>query len=381
MKHKQYSIITTITFAGLLTCASFFGLFHTEKGFSENENRYLAKFQKPIWNTILNGKFQESYEEFLADQILFRDQWIALKTRLEKLQNKKEINGVFFARDGYYIERHAKEEFVSEQAEKNSSYLIKFLEKYNAELGAEHVQVLLVPTASCILSEKLPLLAPSDGQKEFLERLRTRINEKNWVSVYDTLREHAEEEIFYRTDHHWTSLGAYYAYREWASKRSISYWERQEFSEVILTNEFLGTIHSKINISVKPDVIIAMKPNRSIEYAYCTNMEEEWKEGLYDNSKLLTKDKYSVFLGGNNPLIEIRGGPPNGKRLLMLKDSFAHCAAQFYINHFEQIYLIDFRYYNGSIEKFIRDYKITDLFVLYNTSNFVSDRYLGGLLK
>ena len=100
------------------------------------------------------------------------------------------------------------------------------------------------------------------------------------------------------------------------------------------------------------------------------------KDGLYDMDRLKQKDKYTVFLGGNNPYVKIHTSIKNGKTLLVMKDSFAHCMVPFLTNHYEKIILLDYRYFNKSTKRLMKEEKVTDILILYNVYNFISDTNL-----
>ena len=115
-------------------------------------------------------------------------------------------------------------------------------------------------------------------------------------------------------------------------------------------------------------------------------MGMEQTDTLYDESKLETRDKYGYFLGGNDPIIDITTSIDNGRTLLMVKDSYAHCMIPLLVNHYERIILIDLRHFNAGVETYIgmlesSGTEIDDIVVLYNASGFADDRYLVKLRK
>lgn len=381
MKEKIKNYITIFLFCFVIGSIFIGSLLKKDIYFSETENRILAQKPELSLENIKSGKYEKEYEEYLTDQFLFRNQWIAYKTKLERILLKQEINGVYFAKDDYYIEKHEKEEFQNETAKKNLDIIKQFIGQYQNTLGTNNIQVFIVPTASYILKEKLPLFAPDDGQKEFLEKIKKEIPQENYISVEEILSEHKEEEIYYRTDHHWTSLGAYYGYLAWAKERKIEAWEEEKFNKKIVSDNFLGTIQSKVNIKVLPDNIVLYEPISSISYQMRINLEETTQNSIYNLEKLKTKDQYAVFLGGNFAVVEITSENTNGENLLLIKDSFANAVTPFMINHFEKTYLLDFRYFNGSLKQFIAENEITEICILYSTANLAENRYFGKLLR
>lgn len=374
-KRQLFFYVFIIIWSGLII----WNVVTPQKGFSEHENRYLAKFPPFAIDKLINGEFMKEVEEYINDQFVFRDSWILLKTNMERFLLKQDINSVYIAKDEYLIEKHSKEDVSFISAQKNKERLIEFLSKYGELLGKDRVYAMLVPTASNILKDKLPIFASDYDQNAYIDSLLHSIEANNLIDIRDVLEKHKEEYIYYRTDHHWTSLGAYYAYETWARKVGITPLSLKDFNVNVISKSFYGTLHSKLNINIKADEIHLYEYKKDMNYELIYNLTDR-KDSLYDYSKLFGKDKYSVFFGGNHALVEVDTNLQNDRRLLVIKDSFAHSMVPFQVNHYEKTYMVDLRYFNGSIEGFIEENEITDVFVLYNTMNFVKDKYTSKLL-
>ena len=233
---------------------------------------------------------------------------------------------------------------------------------------------MLIPTAAEILTSQLPAYAPGYEQVKAFETLKEKIPESCYVDSTQTLKEHQNEYIYYKTDHHWTTLGAYYGYRAYCDKVGIEGLTQDAFDVLVATDEFLGTIYSKANLpSTHADTIHYYQPKTPKSYTVDYNLGEKQTDTLYDQSFLEERDKYSFFLGGNNALVEITSENKNGKTLLLIKDSFAHSMVPFLVNDYETILMVDLRYYNGQMSKLIEDNNVTDALVLYNFSTLASD--------
>lgn len=365
-------------FVGFLLVFFLISIIKPDTGFSEFENRYLEKKPELHLEAVLDGTYMEDMESYVTDQFPFRNQWITVKTLAERLMLKSEINGVYFARDDYYIEKQSKEELYSERALSNQEALTVFAEKYKELLGAEHVSIMMVPTASYILKDKLPYLAPDDGQETILAELEQKLPEGVWVDVAAMLQTHKEEEIYYRTDHHWTTLGAFYGYCAWKEKQGEALPQREDYQEECLSDSFTGTLYAKVNVEMKPDKIYAfIKSQQQVQMRL--DMSGEWWDSLYSCEKLDTRDQYAVFCDGNHAMTEIVTELNNDRHLLVIKDSYAHCLVPFFVSDFEKITMIDLRYYNGGIEEYIKGNNVTDVLTVYNLSGFSSDRYVNKL--
>jgi len=360
-------------FASLWSVFIIWNLLTPKKVFSQNENRYLESFPKYTNEALLNGDFMNGVDKYINDQVLFRDQWIGIKVLSERMLLKQDMKAVYFGKDGYLIEKHNDSDVSKEQSQKNIERLIEFAKKYEEKLGKDKIKIMLVPTASEILTDKLPLFAKGYDQNAVIDAVKKSLTEGTFVDIRELFNKYQDESIYYKTDHHWTTKGAYYAYTQWAKESGFEPLGEEEFNVVIASDDFLGTLHSKLNIKVDADDIYLYERKKEMDWKLILNMTEE-KDSLYDFTKLEGKDKYSIFLGGNNALVEIQSNNQNGKKLLVIKDSFAHSFAPFAANHFEETHLIDLRYFNGSIEQYMEDNGITDVLVLYNTMNFVKDK-------
>lgn len=271
------------------------------------------------------------------------------------------------------IEKHNKSDVSKEQAEKNKERLTEFVKKYVEKLGEDRVNVMLVPTASEILKDKLPPFATGYDQEAYINEVIESLPEDTFIDVRDIFNQHKDEYIYYRTDHHWTAFGAFYAYEQWAKDAGFTPLSREQFDITLGSDQFYGTLHSKVNVNVKPDEIYLYEIKEDMDYQLLYNLTDE-TDTLYDLSKLEGKDKYSVYMGGNNALVKVQTNNKNGRKLLVIKDSYAHSFVPLAVNHYEETYMIDFRYFNGGVEEFVEENGITDVLVLYNTMNFVKDK-------
>lgn len=376
--NKKYHIIIVVTFLTLLSILTIADIITQDKFKSENENRILQQKPEFTINRLFNGQFTKEYENYISDQFVLRDNWISLKVKTDQTMLKKDINGVYIGKDDYLLEKHEKNDIETEQLELNISRLAQMCDKYKDK----NIRIMMIPSAAAILSEKLPAYAPLYDDNKITDMIKSKLNDKSIIlDTASILKQHKDEYIYYKTDHHWTSLGAYYAYKQWAQSIDIAPLNQSDFDIKILSNEFYGTIHSKLNINTAADSIKAYYPINKIDYTVEYNLENKQYDSLYNMDALNTKDKYSVFLNGNNAIAQISTKIDNNRNLLIIRDSFANCFVPFTISHFENIMVIDLRYYNASIEQYINDNNITDILILYNTVKFAQDKNLSGLIK
>ncbi len=367
-----------LAFLGLFTAIS---VLMPRKAFSETENRYLARFPKLTWETVKSGAFGTDYETYLSDHFPFRDHWIGFQAAAEKLLLKKEINGVFLGKDGYLIEALYPEDLDPETCKKNLDTLTDFSLQQAGLLGESHVRILLAPSSSEILTENLPAHATPFSQSSVTDALEQEGLSPMLVPAKKALLEEKEPlPLYYKTDHHWTSHGAFTAYQAWAKSIGLTPFSRLDFAIETVTEDFSGTILSRLNIPAKLDSIELYKPKNEPEWSVFYDGSSEPVHGLYAMDALNTRDKYRVFLDGNHGLTRIVNPQAEGTgKLLVIKDSYAHSFVPFAALHFPETIMIDLRYFNGKAGELIRDQNVTDVLILYQIPGFLKDRNIGRL--
>lgn len=370
---KEKSVI--VVFCSLIFGMFLFSLFPKEKEFSETENRYLQQKPEFRFEKVLDGTFEADYEAYIKDQFPARDSWVGLKNRFEVSLGKQEMNGVYVGRDDYFIENHPAKNYESKLANENLIALSKTVSRYEESLGKGHVKVMLVPNAVTILKDKLPQYAMPYDQMEYIGQVREALNEEAWIPLYDTLTQHKEEEIFYRTDHHWTTLGAYYGYEQWCKETGKTKVALTDMEQTLLSKDFLGTISSKINFNMRADEIYRFEPKGVTYSASYMNRDEE--NTLYDEDALKVKDKYAYFLKGNNGIVTITNhSMEEGDTLLIVKDSYANCFVPMIAAHYKTVYVVDLRYYANLLSESVTEWEIDDILILYNVNSFATDTYV-----
>lgn len=346
---------------------------------SESENRDLAQMPAFSLESLLEGEFTADYETYLTDQFILRDQWIRLRTGVERLALRQEVNGVYFAKDGYLIETHSGT-FGTQQAEANISSLASFCDLVAREHPACRLTVMVVPNALELLKEKLPPFASAKEEETYLERLRAALPQDVWFDAGEALRPHSGEPIFYRTDHHWTTLGAFYACAAWMESQGFPAPAKEDYTVTAVTDTFRGTVAAKVGIKVPGDTIEKYEPLRPVPYLLTYNQSDDVRSTVYQNSALDTRSQYNYFYGGNYGLIEAETQAGSGRRLLVIKDSYAHCFVPFTYQQFDEVDMLDLRYFNQSLSDYIDAGNYTDILFLYNASGFAEDVSLAKLL-
>lgn len=375
---RRMNQLLGLGFAVLLAGFTAANYFHKDTAFSDTENRMLQ--QKPVfsWADLADGRFMGNFEKYQTDQFIFRREWIGLQTAADRLLGKSKSGDVYLG-EGQLLEEPSK---LSENVWENLDAMGAFCRN---QTGVK-CYLMLVPDAASVQREKLPAYAPVADQAEQLEEIRSYLEKKEnpvtEIPLYEMLREHREESLYYRTDHHWTTLGARYAYQSAAGLMGLPGAENGEEKKLYpVSDSFQGTLAARSGYRVPDDTIEVYWPDQEEELVVTYVQEQTKSASLYAAEKLKTRDKYGMFLNGNHPLTEIRTMASTGRKLLLIKDSYANCFVPFLTGDFEEIVLVDPRYYYDSAEKLMKQYGFTDVLFLYNLNTFLEDDVLHYVLE
>ncbi len=331
-----------------------------DKTFSENENRALSSFPEFSFKALFFEGYTSEISDYCSDQFPFRDTFINIKSLGELALLKGESGGIVLGKDGNLISDIgvADEKLIKE----NLSHIDAFSKKTDAQ-----VYTAFVPTSSYVLSSYLPKSYPVAQINKFYTILGNNLPENvSNIDLYPTLSEHSSEYIYYKTDHHLTSLGAYYVYCELITSLGGTPYALSEFTREVASTEFYGTTWSFAGIPfISPDDLELFRFKGDSDYTVTINGKKT-QTGLYDLSALDTKDKYSAFVTSTvNGKIEITS-PSNTETILLIKDSFSHAVAPFLARHYN-IVMIDTRYHTilkNSLTSLIEEENISKVIFL-----------------
>lgn len=369
---KKYSIFITALF-----CLFIFGfgialLVLPDREFSEQENRYLTQFKAPTLDSVFgeNGQFMVDFEKYVNDQFPLRDQWIQLKAWSERLSGKQENNKVYFGTDGQQTLFAQFTAPSDQELEEKVGYVNQLADNLIVP-----VYFALIPDKSYVWADRLPTGAPLVDDGSTLDRAQALCSEwVTWIDLKDALQ---GADVFYRTDHHWTTMGAYQGYT--ALMRAMNGSSTILESEPTLASDrFYGTTWSSAGAGwVRPDEMYTWVPDNGLTGSTTVTRYPEGQpvEGysLYDRSKLEVKDKYSMFLGGNQGLCVIQNPDAQNGKLLVIRDSYTDSLAPFLSLDYQEVHLFDPRYNLNSISQYVEDNGIDQVLVLYSAANFATD--------
>ncbi len=358
--------VVFIVFVGIIALAN---IIKKDEKFSGLENRYLSEVPELSIDSVVSREYGQEIESYISDQFPGRNFFVAMKGGMDRLSGKRERNGVFIGKDGQLLQ-----DFESRNGEETAAK-VSAINQFASRHGELNISFLLAPTATKILENKLPKNAPIDDEKEYVDNFKTQIDSNiKFIDVYEALNASSSEYLYYRTDHHWTSRGAYEAYKELCKALEVEAKNEEEFEIKTVTNSFYGSLSSQIASSQgEPDYIEVYFPKKDGEVVVTYVDEQKKSPSLYDSSKLDEKDKYQVFTGGNHPRINIKSMGDPEKKLLLIKDSYANAMVPFLIFNYGEIEVIDLRYFTDDLDKIIESKKITDVLFLYNVNTFNED--------
>lgn len=368
----------TVCFCFIIGVGGLVNFIAKDRDFSESENRVLASFPKLTLSSIADGTFMKNFETYMSDQFVLRDRMISLKSYFDRLSGLRESNGVYIGDDGFLIEKPSK--YTAKKANAMTKSINSFMEKY-PDLTK---MVAISPNASYIYSEKLPSGIELHSQYSELKGILNRLEGENYsfLNVTKALKNAKEKsDVFYRTDHHWTTRGAYAVFKAIADKWNLDR-KSVEYEFLTVSGDFEGTLASKTGIHDKKDKIEICLPKNS-EGSYIVSYESQDKRAtsLFEASKLQQKNQYEVFLGGNYDKVVIDTVSKSRATLLIIKDSYANCLIPMLTPYFAKIVVVDPRYMTDSIHTVMDEYNISHVLFLYNLNTFLQDTSLEDALK
>ena len=345
------------------------------RSFSENEKRVLSEAPQIDAAGIADGSVFRSIESYLSDHFPGRELWVGANAYLENAEGRGATEDIVRGTDGWLFTAPVSDD--RETLWDNMQAITTFAEKQSVP-----VSMMAVPSAGAVVSDKLPALHMPYPDADLLEEAR-RIagNTLHWVDLYtDFCSAEQPERLYYRTDHHWTSEGAYRAYCLLMEELGQSSVPRDDFT-VEQISGFYGTSYSKSGLWLtEPDTLELWTDSdiQAVTTVYDANRADPvTREGMFFREYLEDADKYPVFLSGNHARVHIETNADSGKRLLVIKDSYAHALAPFLAEEYSTIDLIDLRYFKQqTISSWLEENPADEILLVYGLSSLAEDKNL-----
>ncbi|MFE0555450.1 DHHW family protein [Paenibacillus sp. NPDC058910] len=372
--NRKLLALLLLIFIGAITALN---LVAPDRTLSESENRMLEQLPHFSLKALVSGDFTLDFEKYVSDQFVFRDFWIGTKTDTDRMMGKKENNGIYIGKDGYLIQN-----FIP-PAEEDWKGKVDAIHAFDQATPKMQKYVMLVPTAAALYKDKLPKYAMVGDEEAYLEKVRRFLHPNiRFVDVFSALYAEREQHVFYKTDHHWTTKGAYIAYLELCRQMGLTPQKEAEFNIHQVTDEFYGSLYSKSGFRhIQPDRLQLYLPKDQEKYTVTYVDEEKTTDSLYAMEQLQRKDKYAVFLKGNHARIHIKTANPSGRKLLVVKDSYANSLIPFLLKHYSEIHVVDLRYYEEDLASLANEQGIQDMLLLYNANTFFEDPSITNLTE
>ena len=376
MKKKRLFFLraTAVMVLALVALLDVAFILHRDRATSPLENRSLQQRPALTVRGLLSGRFESRFDSYISDQFPLRDDWVALKSTLDRLAGRTKSNGVFLGKDGCLIQDFS----VPSEADyrRTTDALVGFLDRHD-DL-AEYVMV--VPTAVTVLADRLPSLADAGDEGGYIDRLAEDLSETPATFIDlrpDFFAARAETQLYYRTDHHWTSDAARLAYLALAREADLPA-DTGGFERRLLSDGFQGTLSAVSGFRMEDsEDLWGYIPGESAPQLVATWVSENRRSAsLFAEECLDTRDRYAVFLGGNFPEIRIETTVANGRTLLVLKDSYANCMIPLLTRGYQKLVVVDPRYYTGDLEVLMAAEGVNEVLVLYNAETLAGDTAL-----
>ena len=365
---KKYP--TFFVFSAIVILFTVIDIINSPKEFSELENRNLSQIPILSLESYIDTSFSSDYEKYINDQFFLRDKWIDLKSRIEYLLGKRENNDIIFGKDNYLFKKFTT--FNDEMLKNNLNSIITFTNNYNKE-----VDFFIIPNSYAIYDELTPRYLPLVDQLSLINSINSYLSLKsndhiNTINVAEELLKNKDDYIYYKTDHHWTSYGAYLAYLTYMDYLGLEIVDINNLEKITINN-FLGTYYNRSKYFKADSDFITYYNILGL------HIEIDGKEqlSLMDLDKFKGSDKYSAFLWGNNGLTKVINEniseERKGSSILIFKDSYANSFIQFLSYNYEIIDIIDLRYFKESIRNFMKDKDYNEILIMYSFNNLSSD--------
>lgn len=405
MRKNWHHILNTIFPIGLLAFLAVLFSMMGKKEISTSEKRKLAAFPALNWQTWTDGSFTRTLEDYIADHFVYREdiiagtdgiknafgiarksnegKFIAIKKKKAAIKTKKttlvidsnytvaiDTGAELLLTNGVFIYDSCSYQFFGG----NSYSSARYANMYNAvvEHLPKHIKyyAVLVPSSTEFNLPPSTYRYKANSETKGIHYIYSGLNEKiGKADVYNHMKAHRKEYLFFKTDHHWTARGAYYAYEAFCEIADISPLTLGQMPSKFVGGPFLGSLYQLTHdptLKANPDrlEIFDIPFNGAKAFYKFDANQTQWTPTkiVYKNGEFGIG--YGVFLGLDYPVMRIDGPQKNGRRLFILKESYANAFVPFLVPHFEQIFVADVRYFPYKIDKFIEEYNINEFLMM-----------------
>ena len=367
--------LPSVLFIVFVFVMSVWFIFGEKAEYSSSEKRYLQKFPETTFSKIADGTFSENFEKYFADHFPNRNFWVGFDAYYNLELGNNGANGVYYCKGDYLINKPVSE---NNYLEKN----IKAVTDFRKLIPYTPMTVLFAPSTGYIVDDALPKVHDTYNDDRYFDYAQKTLaeNQINFVDLRQTFKDAYHNQhikLYYRTDHHWTTSGAYLAYTKLCEQLGITPFPKNQFTAKNYDG-FYGTTYSTSGFWNIPSESIQVRTNPAnskdnITVTVTEGAKATEYHSLYFYSHLEEDDKYPVFLDGNHPLTTIQNTNAQNGTIILIKDSFSHCFAPFLVENYKKVILVDMRYYKQNVSQMVADEQPEQVVVLYGIDNFLTD--------
>ena len=368
MKNRIDQWITVVAFCAFIGIMSLLYLVLPKQETSELEKRPLEKAPEFSMEALTSGELGSDIETYMSDHIPGRSFFVGLNSYVDLYTGRQVTKDVYLAEGDRLVEAPAK--WNQEQVDKN----MKMVNRFAETLGKE-VDFMIVPSGGWASQDLIQGVSYDYKDETYIGWLYSKAAEGvNCVDVMDVYE--GREDLYYRTDHHWTSEGAYKGYAAYMDAKGRAYPTVEDF-KVTVAKDFTGSTYTRAGLWMIPGENVEMwecTPNLQV-----TNENGQPHDGLFYLENLQELDKYTVFLDGNHATVTIHNPNNVGKgNLLVIRDSYSNCLGGFLAESYENVVMIDLRNIMPGmvVSELDAQYDFADVLVCYSLSNFLTDNNL-----
>lgn len=372
-RNKIGKYIPAVVFLIFIYGMALWFIFSPKPDYSSSEKRYLQKFPEVTVEKLLSGDFGSEFETFFADRFPQRNTWVGLNAYTALAEGNNGASGVYNCKNGYLINKPVSTE---NNLDKNIGAVADFAKSIDTP-----TTVMLVPSTGYIVDDVLPTFHDKYNDDEDISRISSTLS-KDKIGFVD-LRERFKSEykngsqLYYKTDHHWTTKGAYTGYRELCKALGVTPIDDSTLKKDSYP-DFYGTTYSSSGFWLTPPDNIEIWNNpknsdRNISLKITEGANIKTSGSMYFTDHLKEDDKYPVFIDGNHALTEITNTNAKNGTILLIKDSFSHSLAPFLAENYSKVVLVDLRYYKESVSDLVTTYNPEQVVVLYGIDNLATD--------
>lgn len=377
---KQLKYTPALVFCIFIFIIPILYLSITDSDYSPLEKRKLSQFPEPTLKSVFNGKFGEDFETYLNDQMPLRTFFVGTNAYYDQLSGRNGMSGIYNGKDDYLLVTPVEDKSTFDNN-------IRFIGEFIDEIP-KPVYVCIVPSAGCIYNDKLPLNHYNYNDEALINKVKDGFSEYDNCTFIDIMSDFktlsGSEQLYYKTDHHWTSLGAFECYNILGNYMGFTPTKQDQFN-IESYSGFYGTNYSKSALWFNRGETLEVWDNKKradqpVSVVISDGGEVTATDSLFNRNNLDTEDQYTVFLDGNHAMVTINNeNAETDRKLLLLRDSYSHCLAPFLVDNYSEIILVDVRYYLNPVSDIVTSQNIDDILLLYSIDSIVNSTDLAGI--